>query len=129
MRRILIAALVLLASTALVPAPAMAQTDDVVGRWEGALSVQGMQLRLVLVIEAGDDGALTTTMYSPDQLPDPIETGETTFEDGELVVTVPMIQGRYEGTLNEEGGLEGTWSQGPNSLPLNMEKVEEGGGR
>ena len=37
-----------------------------------------------------------------------------------------MIQGGYEGTLSEDGErIEGTWTQGPNSLPLNLERVRE----
>jgi hypothetical protein len=114
------------ATTLLMALPAAAQSD-VVGRWEGTLATPQGALTVVFEIEAGEDGALGTTMYSPDQTPQPIPTGETTFMDGELVVTVPAVQGRYEGSLDEEGAFVGTWSQGPASLELTLSRVEGGG--
>ena len=102
---------------------ALSAQSDVEGRWEGTLATPQGNLRVVMEIEASDDG-LTTTMYSPDQSPTPIPTGSTTFEDGTLVVDVPAVQGGYEGTLNDDGAIEGTWSQGGGSLPLTLEKVE-----
>ena len=126
MRRLNALLIALFALPVLAAAPAAAQSD-VVGRWEGQVTTPGGALTLVLEIEAAEDGTLTTTMYSPDQTPQPIPTGETTFEDGTLVVTVPMIQGRYEGTLTEEGTLDGTWFQGPASLELDMTRESDGG--
>ena len=117
----LLAAFTLVAAL-LAPAPASAQ-EEVVGRWEGTITVPQGSLRIVFEIAAGEDG-LTTTMYSPDQVPQPIPTGATTFEEGKLLIEVPIAQARYEGTMNDEGIIEGTWFQGPASLPLNLEKAE-----
>ena len=115
-----------LAAALFMAAPAAAQSD-VAGRWEGTLETPAGNLTVVFEIEQGDDGTLSTTMYSPDQTPQPIPTGETTFEDGTLTITVPGVGGGYEGTLNDDGAVEGTWSQGPNSLPLVLSKADGGG--
>ena len=114
----------LFALLAAVPASLSAQAE-VSGRWEGLLTLPQNQgaLTMVFEIEAGEAG-LTTTMFSPDQTDQAIPTGTTTFEEGKLVIEIPAIQGRYEGTLNEDGAIEGTWYQGPVSLPLNIEKAD-----
>ena len=112
-------ALVLLGA---LPGTLSAQSE-VVGRWEGALETPQGNLTVVFEIAETDDG-LVTTMYSPDQSPNAIPTASTTFDDGTLTVEVPAIQGGYEGTLNADGGIDGTWSQGGGSLPLSIEKVE-----
>lgn len=116
--------LALVALLATVPS-ALSGQADVAGRWEGLLVLpQGAgALAIVFEIEEGEEG-LVTTMYSPDQTDQAIPTGSTAFEDGRLVVEIPAIQGRFEGTLNDEGEMEGTWYQGPMSLPLTLEKAE-----
>lgn len=126
MRRLstLLSALALATLTATAPIAAQSN-DDFVGRWEGVLETPQGDLTIVLEIEATDDG-LSATMFSPDQTDQPIPTDATTVIDGSITVTVPMIQGRYEGTLTEDGTLDGTWFQGPGSLELDLEKAPEG---
>ena len=121
-RALRLGALLALVLLGALPGAVSAQSE-VVGRWEGVLETPQGNLTVVFEI-AEADGGLTTTMYSPDQSPNPIPTQSTTFEDGTLVVDVPMVQGGYEGTLTDDGGIDGTWSQGGGSLPLNIEKVE-----
>lgn len=116
-------ALTILAATSPLSAQA---NEDFVGRWEGLIDTPQGSLTIVFEVEASDDG-LTATMYSPDQTDQAIPTGETTVMDGAITITVPMIQGRYEGTLAEDGKLDGTWFQGPASLPMELEKVPAGG--
>ena len=115
-------ALLALALLGSVPGALSAQSE-VVGRWEGVLETPQGNLTVVFEISEAD-GGLTTTMYSPDQSPNPIPTESTTFENGTLVVDVPVVQGGYEGTVNDDGGIDGTWSQGGGSLPLSITKVE-----
>jgi uncharacterized protein len=97
--------------------------EAVVGTWVGTL--EGLSLRLVFHVSAGEDGALVSVLDSPDQGATGIPTGSTTFEDGTLVIAVPGIGGRYEGTLQEDGTFHGSWSQGGGSYGLDLEKVEE----
>ena len=90
---------------------------DPVGDWQGALSASGVELRLVFHIERDGD-AYTTKIDSVDQGARGIPTGETTVSGAKLKVTVPAIGGTYEGELQDDGSVAGTWSQGPATLPL-----------
>jgi len=126
--KLLVASLALLVSGAPSAdfAPRDAPQEAIVGRWMGTL--EGAPLRLAFNITAAEDGTLSATMDSPDQGVNGIPTESTTFEDGTLIVTVPAVPGggRFEGTLGDDGRIVGAWSQGPQSIPLVLEKQEEG---
>src|SRR5215213_804488 len=110
---------VLLATTSLaaqVPA-------QVAGDWLGALDVGPTKLRLGLHVEKTGDGGLGATLNSIDQEAKiPVDTA--VFEGGTLRLSLKAIGASYEGTLNAEGALEGTWSQGPRKLPLTFHRQE-----
>lgn len=47
-------------------------------------------------------------------------------EDGKLVIEVPNVKGRFEGTLNENGTkAKGLWSQGFVKIPLELTKTDK----
>ena len=100
-------------------------TDDVVGDWLGTLATGGIELRIVLHIEAVGETHLTGTMDSPDQGASGIPATRVVFREGRLEVTVPAVAGTYEATLADDGRLEGTWSQGAVELPLILERIDE----
>jgi len=108
-------------ATATVPAP----QDEVVGDWGGALSVGSASLRIVFHITRGEDGGLTATMDSPDQNAFGIAVDTATFEDGTLKLGIAAIAGGYEGQLAEQDTIQGTWSQGGQSLPLDLTRQKE----
>ncbi len=98
--------------------------DAVIGTWEGTLSVQGTELRIVFHLEASGDGTLTGTMDSPDQGALGIPLSAVTVEGREVTLSVAVAQGEYRGTLSESGdAIAGTWSQGPASLPLEVRRT------
>jgi len=106
---------VLLATTSL--------SAQVAGDWLGALDVGPTKLRLGLHVEKTGDGSLGATLDSIDQgAKIPVDTA--VFESGTLRLSLKAIGASYEGTLNAEGALEGTWSQGPKKLPLVFRRQE-----
>ena len=54
--------------------------QDITGQWNGALKVQGTQLRLVFNVTKTDN-AISSTMDSPDQGAKGIPTTTTSFEN------------------------------------------------
>ncbi len=49
-----------------------------------------------------------------------------TFENGTLSFAIERINGNYEGKMSDDGKtITGTWTQGPNPLPLNLERTAE----
>jgi len=100
------------------------ETPAVVGDWEGALSAMGQELTVVFHITQGEDGSLAATLDSPDQGAFGIACEAPVVEEGSVTIPVAAVQGEYVGTISEDGStIEGTWTQGPNSLPLILKQV------
>lgn len=108
------------------PVPLLAQdaSDDLAGRWEGSLTTPaGAEISIVFNIEPMDDG-WRATWDSPDQGAVGLPAGAPSLSDGVVVIPLPVIQGRYEGTL-EPGSqvVDGTFHQGPASMPLRLTRT------
>jgi uncharacterized protein len=98
----------------------------VTGIWEGKLDLQSVKMRIVLNIEQLPDGKLSAAMDSPDQGVKGIPCDEIILKSDSLFVFINKIKMNYAGKLNEtKTALAGIFTQGINSLPLNMQKVEK----
>jgi len=100
--------------------------QDITGQWNGALKVQGKQLRLVFNVTKTDNG-LSSKMDSPDQGAKGIPTTTTSFEKSILKITIASAKIEYEGTLGQDNVIVGTFKQGGQSFPMNLsrEKIEK----
>lgn len=100
--------------------------QEITGQWNGALKVQGTQLRLVFNITKIDNG-VSSTMDSPDQGAKGIPTTTTSFENSILKITIASAKIEYEGTLGKDNVIVGTFKQGGQSFPMNLskEKIEK----
>ena len=108
--------------------PAPASSTDIVGVWQGTLHIAqaNRDLRIEIRIAKGSDGSYKTTFYSIDQGGRPLAATKTTLENGTVTFTMEMIGGKYEGKMSPDGKtITGTWSQGPNPLPLVLERTTE----
>jgi uncharacterized protein (TIGR03435 family) len=97
---------------------------DVLGIWQGTLHA-GRDLRLELKItQAAAAGEYKTAFYSIDQGGQSIPVTKTTFANGTLTFSIDAIGGKYEGKISPDGKtITGTWTQGPNPLPLNLART------
>ena len=103
-----------------------AQTPDpLVGTWTGALEVgAGAKLRVVFNITVDTAGQRKVTMDSPDQGVKGIPVASAELKDGAVTISAPAVAGSYTGRMAADGkSIEGTWTQGPSSLPLRLEKA------
>jgi len=83
--------------------------QDISGKWNGTLNIQGTQLRVVFNISQTDKG-YSTKMDSPDQGAKNIPVTTTEFEKSVLNLAVgAAIQ--YTATLDKEGVFVGTFKQ------------------
>ncbi len=112
--RIVVVALCLVAAVA-------AQAPNLVGQWQGTLSNQGKELRLVFKIEtAGQGNALSATLYSIDQSPNPIPA-TITVQGGAVKIAVAIAGITVDGKLSpDNNSIVGTFAQGPGSTPLTL---------
>jgi uncharacterized protein len=98
-----------------------AQAQVIVGDWQGALKVGEAELHLVVHIAKADNGGLKATMDSPNQGAKGIPISSISLKDSKLIFTSEAVHGTYEGTVNAAGtAIQGTWTQGGPSLPLNL---------
>lgn len=100
--------------------------QDITGQWNGALKIQGTQLRLVFNVTKTDNG-LSATMDSPDQGAKGIPTTTASFENSILKITIASSKIEYSGTLGKDNNIIGTFKQGGQSFPMNLskEKIEK----
>ncbi|ADK99324.1 alpha/beta hydrolase family protein [Brevundimonas subvibrioides] len=97
---------------------AEAAQTDLAGRWEGALTVGGTALPIVIRVEPGP-GGLVTVMDSPAQNVRGLPVAGLTRSGGTVRFTVPAARGGFEGAVSADGGTwTGVWTQGAGSLPL-----------
>lgn len=95
--------------------------------WQGTLHVPQHDLRIVMKASRGDKGELKVLNYSIDQGGTPMTADSASFEDKTLKFTIDMIDGKYEGKMSADGkSIDGTWTQGPNALPLLFERATPG---
>lgn len=109
------------AVTSRAQTPAAKGIDDT---WQGTLHVPQRDLRIVLKVSKGTDGALTGTMYSIDQGGQPLKTNSATFQDGTLKVAIQALDMTYEGKLSSDGkSITGTFTQGNQPIQLVFERA------
>lgn len=96
--------------------------QDITGQWNGLLSVQGIQLRLVFHISKTDQG-YSSTMDSPDQGAKGIAVTSTSFVNSHLNLKITMAGIEYDGELKDDV-IVGTFKQGGLSIPLDLKKEE-----
>jgi pimeloyl-ACP methyl ester carboxylesterase len=100
------------------------QPSGIAGDWQGVLAVGGAELRILFKIQEEDD-ALTAVMVSLDQGGTEIPCERVTLNEADLEITVPAIMGSFTGTHSEtDDRITGTWTQGGQSFPLDLERAE-----
>src|SRR5215212_3907055 len=101
-----------------------AQTQNLVGQWQGTLAIQGKELRLVFVIAASGHGnTFTATMNSIDP-----GGGGTSANVAAQAGTIRLAAApagiTCEGKLGGDGNsIAGTFTQGQGSIPLTLARA------
>ena len=97
--------------------------QDISGKWNGILNVQGTQLRLVFSLTQTDKGYIST-MDSPDQGAKGIPVSSTSYENLILKLEISDLGIQYEGTLDKDNTFVGTFKQSGQSFPLDLTREE-----
>jgi pimeloyl-ACP methyl ester carboxylesterase len=96
--------------------------QDITGQWNGALKVQGTQLRIIFHISKTDSGYIAT-MDSPDQNAKGIPVTSTTFENSKLKLEITNLRFEYDGEF-EGNAIKGTLKQNGQEFPLNLSREQ-----
>ena len=95
--------------------------QEIIGQWNGLLKVPNGQLRVVFHVNKTENG-YNGTMDSPDQKVTGIPLGKVAFENSILKLEIPSAQISYEGALNKDNIVVGKFTQGGQSLELDLSK-------
>jgi alpha/beta superfamily hydrolase len=95
--------------------------QEITGQWNGVLKIPGAQLRVVFNVSKSENG-FSSTMDSPDQGAKGIPVTTTSFENFILKLQIPAASISYEGTLNKENMIVGNFTQGGQSIAMNMSR-------
>lgn len=96
--------------------------QEISGKWNGMLKIQGIQLRIVMNITKTDTGYVST-MDSPDQGAKGIPVTETTFENSVLKFSITMAGINYEGKMLNDSLISGNFRQANFDLPLDLART------
>jgi len=114
----------LLSSAVVFSAPS---TNRITGNWLGTLDAGSARLRVLFKISQTSGGALTAKLDSLDQGANDLPVDSVTLNGDAVRLEVKMVQGVYEGTLNQAGTkMTGRWQQGASTLPLTLERSQAG---
>ena len=109
------------AAPAQAPTPAEAQGFE--GTWQGTLHL-GRQLRIATKITKADGLGYKAVYYSLDEGGLPLSIDKVWVDGSSLTLTLNLIGVKYEGKLSGDGKtIAGTWTQGPNTLPLPLTRA------
>lgn len=112
----------ILTSMIAVAALQAAAAPQLAGQWEGALSVGGGSLRIVLRVDA----AGAAVVDSPDQGVSGMPAVGPTLEGGVVRFSVPAVHAAFEGALSADGRtITGALTQGPATMPVVLTRTAE----
>jgi pimeloyl-ACP methyl ester carboxylesterase len=97
--------------------------QNITGKWNGILKVQGMQVRLAFNITKIDSG-YKSTMDSPDQKAMGIPVETTSYTNGVVKLSIPKALIEYLGAVKNDSTIIGHLKQAGQSFPLNLTRTE-----
>lgn len=97
------------------------KAQDIIGSWQGKLSIQGTEMPLIFDIKGETDG-FSSTMDSPSQGVTGIPIDETIFINDSITIKFNQAGIKYVGVL-KENTISGTFNQGGMELPLILSKT------
>lgn len=101
----------------------MSYSQELAGKWNGALAVQGNQLRIVFNVQKSGDH-YEVTMDSPDQNTKGIIVTTTQFSYPNVTFKIANLDAVFEGVMSDKG-ITGKWLQSGTALFLLLAKSEE----
>lgn len=99
--------------------------ENIVGEWNGILSIGGQQISLIFHIEKAGN-AFAGSLDSPDQKAFGIKADKVSYENGNLELIISKLSLSYKGHFLDTS-ISGEFTQGYNKAPLqlNRRKVEK----
>jgi len=98
----------------------LATAQDITGKWNGVLKVQGTQLRVIFNVTKTDNG-FSSTMDSPDQGVKDMPVTNTSFGIPKIKFEITSLKLEYSGELKDKE-IIGVLKQGGQEFPMNLSR-------
>lgn len=100
--------------------------ENLIGNWEGKLTISGMTLRVVFKISMDAGGKIIVTMDSPDQGIKGIPVEDVQLKNKELHLGIKSVGGYFEGIVNNDLlTISGHLHQSGQSFPITLKRVKQ----
>ena len=104
----------------------VSQAQNIMGNWEGNITLQGNQIPIVFHISKDSSNKLVASFDSPSQHAFNLPCNEVIVKEDSVILMMAVLKGKYEGLLSaDKKQISGTWYQGGGSLPLTVNKTSE----
>ena len=97
---------------------------SVTGSWLGKINTNGVSLRIVFNLSIIGADSLVATLDSPDQGAKNIKLGPVTFDGKSIKISAGALLAEYNGVIQNDTLIDGTWTQAGNTFPLNLTKLK-----
>lgn len=107
---------------------AWAESQDILGSWMGTLCIGDMELRMAYTIDEDQDGSLSASLHSLDEVVYDIPVNEIQYQDNQITMVCEAAQSTYKGRLvsgRNSVYFDGQWKQAGMSFDLDLSPVEE----
>lgn len=99
------------------------RAQDLTGNWQGTLKAGNKDLRVIVAVTK-DDGRLKGKFYSLDQNIPPLNVSSISQDGSTVKFTIDLAGITYQGKMSvDSNAIAGTWTQGPNPIPLNLARA------
>ncbi|WP_026236475.1 alpha/beta hydrolase [Pontibacter roseus] len=122
MTRPILTLLLALLAPIVVAAQQTVKPEQIKGTWNGALSIGGTSLPLVIHLTSDESGSLTATMDSPQQGAKGIPVQEVKLTQDSLYLNIRAIGGVYAGKITNAETIDGHWKQSGQAFPMQLKK-------
>lgn len=103
---------------------ASAQESKWLGYWSGKLDISATKLEIIFEIWNDESGSPVAVMDVPMQGAKDIQCKVVSVEKDSLILSVPMIMGKFSGVFTSDTTIQGEWKQSGMTFPLTLTKTQ-----
>jgi hypothetical protein len=96
--------------------------SELQGYWQGTVTIGPVKTRIAFKIAEVANGKYRAELDSVDQGATGIPVTTVTYQAPTLHIDVVGVAGTFDGTVARAGEIDGTWKQGPNTLPVVLKR-------
>ncbi len=107
----------------LILACATVFSQNIAGKWQGNIEVNGQSIPIVFHFYKDSTGKLNGKWDSPSQKAMNLPCSDVTINGDSIMIGLKVISGFYEGKFLSQDSITGMWHQGQGQLVLNISKT------